>query len=121
MGSAQYNYCCPAQSTLLLIIIMVSISLQPESGYVFLVVAGTAILNLYQMMKVGGARKKYGVPYPAMYSDKQPDFNCFQRAHQNLIEHLPLFLVLEILAGIQFPKYAASKKNIFSVFLSKLS
>ena len=31
---------------------MVSISLQPESGYVFLVVAGTAILNLYQMMKV---------------------------------------------------------------------
>ena len=57
---------------------MVSISLQPESGYVFLVVAGTAVLNLYQMMKVGGARKKFGVPYPAMYSDKQPDFNCYQ-------------------------------------------
>ena len=36
----------------LIIIIMVSISLQPESGYVFLVVAGTAILNMYQMLKV---------------------------------------------------------------------
>ena len=31
---------------------MVSISLQPESGYVFLVVAGTFILNFYQMIKV---------------------------------------------------------------------
>ena len=28
--------------------------------------------------QVGGARKKYGVKYPAMYSDKQPDFNCYQ-------------------------------------------
>merc|ERR1711953_919465 len=92
---------------IIITIIMVSISLQPESGYVFLVVAGTAILNMYQMLKGGGARKKYGVQYPAMYSDKQPEFNCYQRAHQNLIEHLPLFLVLEILAGIKFPKYAA--------------
>ena len=31
---------------------MVSISLQPESGYVFLVAAGTALLNMYQMLKV---------------------------------------------------------------------
>ena len=44
---AQYNYYCRAQP-----IIMVSISLQPESGYVFLVVAGTFILNMYQMLKV---------------------------------------------------------------------
>ena len=49
---AQYhNYYSPAPSTLAQLI-MVSISLQPESGYVFLVVAATAILNLYQMMKV---------------------------------------------------------------------
>ena len=46
---AQYRYYSPARSILF---IMVSISLQPESGYVFLVVAGTAILNMYQMLKV---------------------------------------------------------------------
>ena len=57
--SAEYNtgnrLTQPAQYTdytPLLIITMVSISLQPESGYVFLVVAGTFVLNFYQMIKV---------------------------------------------------------------------
>ena len=72
---------------------MVSISLQPESGYVFLVVAATAVLNMYQMMKVGGARKKFGVPSPAMYSDKQPDFNCYQaRREMSMFNSLILIL-----------------------------
>ena len=35
-----------------------------------------------QGIKVGGQRKALGVPYPDMYSEKQPLFNCYQRAHQ---------------------------------------
>ena len=37
---------------------------------------------LFQGIKVGGQRKALGVPYPDMYSEKQPLFNCYQRAHQ---------------------------------------
>merc|ERR1712215_365584 len=86
---------------------MVSIQLDPDHGYLVLVVAGTWLLNIWQMSKVGGARKRLGVPYPDMYSDKQPLFNCYQRAHQNTLENIPLFLAILLISGLNFPKLAA--------------
>ena len=65
--------------------------------------------TLCQGFKVGGARKKLGVPYPAMYSDKQPLFNCYQRAHQNTLENIPTFLALVLLAGLFSAKWAAGQ------------
>jgi len=85
---------------------MVSIQLDKDHGYIFLVVAGSVLLNLWQMMKVGGARKKFNVMYPKMYSDDE-HFNCYQRAHQNYLENLPLFLALLFLSSLYMPKYAA--------------
>merc|ERR1712106_222686 len=94
---------------------MVSFQLSPDYGYVVLVVAATWALNIWQMMKVGGARKRLGVPYPEMYSEKQPLFNCYQRAHQNTLENIPLFLALLLISGLYFPKYAAGAGLVWVV------
>ncbi len=67
---------------------MVSIELQAEFGYVLLVLVATVFLHLWLMLNVGKARKKYKVFYPTLYSDKVPEFNCYQRAHQNTLEQV---------------------------------
>ena len=86
---------------------MVSVELVKEHGYVMLVVAGTVVLNLWQMTKVGGARKKFNVLYPKMYSEDKEHFNCYQRAHQNYLENVPLFLALLLLSSLFMPLYSA--------------
>ena len=86
---------------------MVSVELVKEHGYVMLVVAGTFALNLWQMIKVGGARKKFNVLYPKMYSEDKEHFNCYQRAHQNYLENVPLFLALLFLSSLFMPLYSA--------------
>ena len=86
---------------------MVSVELVKEHGYVMLVVAGTVLLNLWQMMKVGGARKQFNVLYPKMYSEDKEHFNCYQRAHQNYLENIPLFLALLLLSSLFMPLYSA--------------
>merc|ERR1719153_1216199 len=86
---------------------MVSIQLDTEFGYVVLVIQAVVILNLWMMSRVGKQRKALGVSYPEMYSDKQPLFNCYQRAHQNTLENIPLFLAILLISGLNFPKLAA--------------
>ena len=57
---------------------------------------------------VGRARKLYKVEYPAMYSDTEQVFNCYQRVHQNTLERVTVFLVLLLAAGLFNAKMAAA-------------
>lgn len=43
------------------------------------------------------------VQYPNMYSDKEPVFNCIQRAHQNTLEVYPQWLVFQTIAALEYP------------------
>jgi len=86
---------------------MVAIEVQPEFGYVILVAVASIFMIAWKGIRVGMARKKYDVPYPNMYSDKDPVFNCVQRAHLNTLENYPQFLVLLFVAGLECPVSAS--------------
>ncbi|XP_067867452.1 microsomal glutathione S-transferase 3b [Heterodontus francisci] len=75
----------------------------PQFGYVILVFIYSWVMLAYLGMKVGIARKKYNVKYPDMYSDKDPLFNCIQRAHQNTLEIYPQWLIFQLIAGVVYP------------------
>jgi len=82
---------------------MVQLTVSSEFGWIVLVILASVFLLQYLGFKVGAARKKYEVKYPDMYSDREPVFNCIQRAHQNTLEVYPTFLILLVLGGLQHP------------------
>jgi uncharacterized membrane protein YecN with MAPEG domain len=41
-----------------------------------------------------------------MYDPAKPEFNCYQRAHQNMLETLPNVLMMLLLGGIRHPRVA---------------
>ena len=92
---------------------MVVVNVEPEYGYVVLAASATVVINFWQMAKIGSLRKKLGIKYPAMYSDKHPEFNCAQRVHQNTLEQLPFFIANLLLGGIRHPKLAALFGAVF--------
>jgi len=79
----------------------------PGYGYVLLILVLTWFLLFWQGNMVGRMRTKYKVEYPAMYSDTEPMFNCYQRVHQNTLERVTVFLTLLLAAGLFNPKMAA--------------
>eukprot|EP00879_Flechtneria_rotunda_P002067 GHRR01002246.1.p1 GENE.GHRR01002246.1~~GHRR01002246.1.p1 ORF type:complete len:205 (+),score=39.07 GHRR01002246.1:67-615(+) len=96
-----------------------AVALPPEYGYVLVSVATSAVLIQWQAIRVGAARRKYGVPYPKMYADDNSEearvFNCTQRAHQNTLETLPAMLAMEALLGIIYPVTAAALGMIWNI------
>merc|ERR1712226_1233562 len=80
----------------------------PSYGYVLLTVVLTYFPLFWQGFMVGQKRKLYKVDYPAMYSDTEPMFNCYQRVHQNTLERVPIFLALLLAAGLFNAKMAAA-------------
>uniref|UniRef100_K3WGK6 Glutathione S-transferase 3, mitochondrial n=1 Tax=Globisporangium ultimum (strain ATCC 200006 / CBS 805.95 / DAOM BR144) TaxID=431595 RepID=K3WGK6_GLOUD len=90
---------------------MVQFVLLPEHGYIPLLVVLMGFVNVWAGMKVGKARKKYNIEYPQMYaeqSDKNAKaFNCVQRAHQNMVENLPIFFALLFVSAVFRPGIAA--------------
>jgi glutathione S-transferase len=90
-----------------------------EYGYVMASVAASAALVQWQAIRVGMARRKFGVPYPKMYAEDSQahaqEFNCVQRAHQNTLETLAPVLVMECLLGLQHPLTAASLGMIWNL------
>ncbi|VVA94180.1 unnamed protein product [Arabis nemorensis] len=82
--------------------------LPKEYGYVVLVLVFYCFLNLWMGAQVGGARKRYNVPYPTLYAIESENkdaklFNCVQRGHQNSLENMPMYFILMILGGMKHP------------------
>jgi hypothetical protein len=67
--------------------------LSSDFGYVYFAVTYAVIMNFYLSSNVMWARKKFDVKYPAMYSDKDPTFNCYQVSLDKIIH---LFILVEI-------------------------
>ncbi|XP_006631304.1 microsomal glutathione S-transferase 3b [Lepisosteus oculatus] len=76
-------------------------------AYVILTFFYSWIMLFYLSIQVVQARKKYGVKYPAMYSDKEQLFNCIQRAHQNTLEVFPQWLIFQFISGLAYPVVAS--------------
>nr|ABD67515.1 microsomal glutathione S-transferase 3 [Cyprinus carpio] len=72
-------------------------------GYAIFTYLYSFVMLMYLGLQVGSARKKYGVKYPTMYSDKEQVFNCIQRAHQNTLEVYPQWLVFQTIAALEYP------------------
>ena len=85
----------------------ISLQIQPEFGYVVLTASGAFFLNMFQMIKVASLRKANNIKYPAMSSEKHPEFNRAQRVHQNTMESVPFFLSYLLFAGLRMPTWAA--------------
>ena len=77
------------------------------AGVILVNVIGSVFLLLSLGMKVGAARKKYGIPLPKMYaegdSEKAKKFNCVQRSHQQALETYPQFLAMSLISGAFSP------------------
>jgi glutathione S-transferase len=89
-----------------------SLELSPAHGAVLGVVAAAAVIhNGWMAFKVGQARKKYNVAYPALYAPaghkNEKEFNCIQRGMQNSLENLPTLYTLLLTAGYKYPVSAS--------------
>lgn len=88
------------------------LSLSSEFGYVIFVIGLSHIMNIYLMINVSIARKKYNVQYPKLYaegsSSEAQKFNCVQRAHQNTLEGFAAIQILMILNGLVSPINSAA-------------
>ncbi|KAL3145502.1 hypothetical protein ABBQ32_003326 [Trebouxia sp. C0010 RCD-2024] len=80
-------------------------------GYLMASVAFTAAVVQWMVFKVAKARKTAGVEYPKLYAEGNNavsvKFNCTQRAHQNTLENLPVFLIMQILLAQAYPMFAS--------------
>ncbi|XP_054707517.1 microsomal glutathione S-transferase 3-like [Uloborus diversus] len=75
--------------------------------FVSLVGTSSIFISLWHGIRVGMARKKFGIKYPIMYSDTNNVFNCLQRAHGNFLENYPQFLFTLLCGGLSYPKLSA--------------
>ncbi|KAL0091044.1 hypothetical protein J3Q64DRAFT_1025109 [Phycomyces blakesleeanus] len=87
-----------------------------EYGYVLATAVISGIFVVTLGASTGYARKAANIPYPYVYAEraeaeqdpKKHIFNCTQRAHQNTLEALPLYNLLLLISGIEYPKVASA-------------
>ncbi|DBA84807.1 hypothetical protein WJX77_012656 [Trebouxia sp. C0004] len=81
-------------------------------GYLMASVAFTAAVVQWMVFQVSKARKAAGVQYPKLYAEGtnavSVKFNCIQRVHQNTMENLPSFLIMQILLAQAYPLLASA-------------
>lgn len=86
-----------------------SISVPPAYGFVLL---GVGILPFFTSGYMGSvvmdARKRLNVQYPNLYAvpgfhKEAEEFNRIQRAHQNYLEGLDMYIVSALIGGLQHP------------------
>ena len=98
---------------------MISIDVPADYKWVLLALVGVFFANQYLVIGVMQARKKYGVKYPNLYAPpghkNEEAFNCAQRAHQNTVEGMAMFLVELVIVGLFYPLFAASCGGLWSV------
>ncbi|PGH08917.1 glutathione S-transferase [Blastomyces parvus] len=96
---------------------MTTITLPDNYGNVLaLVVGAVPLLNFLHMYEVGKNRKKSGIKYPHAYATPEEckqspaayAFNAAQRAHGNLLEHMPLVSLSALVAGLKYPNATAA-------------
>lgn len=92
------------------------ITLPREYGLAVIDVVIYSFLLLWMGRQVSTARKKYGVPLPAAYENKEDSvFNRYQRAHQNAVEGASYFFVTLLLSAIATPILSAVAGLVFIV------
>ncbi|KAL5967058.1 Microsomal glutathione S-transferase 3 [Taenia solium] len=72
-------------------------------GGVVLVGVGSFAMHMFLAMRVIKARKDFNFPCPNMYHPSNDEFNCIQRAHQNYLEVMPMFLMGLFVGGLYCP------------------
>mmetsp|Transcript_5858 Transcript_5858/g.13445 ORF Transcript_5858/g.13445 Transcript_5858/m.13445 type:complete len:143 (-) Transcript_5858:76-504(-) len=86
---------------------MATVTIPAEYGYVLFVFVAHVFMNIYLGVRVGGARKAFGIKLPNAYatgkSDKDEAFNRTQRGHQNYRESAAEALGLMLVSGIALP------------------
>ncbi|KAL1749004.1 hypothetical protein HDZ31DRAFT_59888 [Schizophyllum fasciatum] len=100
----------------------ITLVLPDGAQYLGAAYASTIWLQVWQMMRVGKARKAAGVPYPRLYAEKAEEeasiharkFNCTQRAHQNTLEQIPPLFVASALTALKFPTFAAGAVGVWT-------
>ncbi|XP_063396565.1 glutathione S-transferase 3, mitochondrial-like [Mytilus trossulus] len=85
-------------------------------GYVVLTGVGSAILLQWMVSRVFNTRRKVkDIEYPGLYHPGQEKMNCVVRAHQNILEGYPVFLMVLFVGGLQRPKICASAGCVWIV------
>jgi len=103
--------------------VIASISLDEEYGYVILSGVFSAATLFWLGERVAIARKRYNVPLPHLYADlascnednKKHIFNCYQRGHQNALETYSQMLAMLFVGGLKHPIIASSAAIAWSV------
>ncbi|KAG8790864.1 hypothetical protein FRC17_008845, partial [Serendipita sp. 399] len=90
-----------------------SVSFTLPTNYALVAAVGlsTSFLSAYQSILSIRYRIKAKIRHPQYYAElkqtqEDPNalkFNCAQRAHENTLEHLPIFLVTLAWSGIRYP------------------
>ncbi|ESZ97177.1 putative Microsomal glutathione S-transferase 3 [Sclerotinia borealis F-4128] len=100
---------------------MVTITLDPDYGYVILAATSTFILNLVHGINTGTYRKAAKIDYPAAYAPSSRTdadahrFNCAQRSHANFTENHSVAVTAMLVSGLQFPRTAAVLGGFWSL------
>lgn len=95
------------------------ITLTSEYGYVLALVVAFYVENYVLQVSVVKQRQKTGILAPSLYprdseikalklSDEAVTrYSCTQRAHQNYLEFVPIFVPLMLIAGLHNPMHTA--------------